>query len=381
MEYKDYYKILGVDKNASAKDIKKTYRKLARKYHPDVNPDNTEAEAKFKEINEAYEVLKDKEKRKKYDEFGKYYAEGGGSPGSGFPGGGQQGAYGYQTYPGGSKYTAGDMGDLESILGRSGGFSDFFESLFGGRIKKKQARGGKACDRPYTYQAGPDMGGINYDMGSFQQQPQKGNDIESPIDLTLKESAFGTNKVLEFNKETVCHECGGSGVKGSMMCQLCHGKGVVFKLRRLEVTIPPGVKDGSKVRMKGEGALSRTGGNPGDLYLVVKIKHHPYFELKDGDLYCDVPITITEAVLGAEIDVPTLKGRLTMKIPSGTQTGRVFRLREQGFPSLNNSKKNGDFFVITRIVIPEKINDDEKKLFEQLKEFHHKNPRAEIFSI
>ncbi|MCD4782334.1 MAG: DnaJ domain-containing protein [Candidatus Eremiobacteraeota bacterium] len=372
MEYKDYYKILGVDKNATAKDIKKTYRKLARKFHPDVNPDNKEAESKFKEINEAYEVLKDAEKRQKYDEFGKYYTEGGG-----FPGGGQQGAQGYRTHPGGSRYTTGDMGDLDSMFGGSGGFSDFFESLFSNRKKKTQSWGGQAGDRQY----GADMGGFNYDRGSFQQQPQKGSDIESPIDLTLKESAFGTNKVLEFNKETACHECGGSGIKGNMMCQLCHGKGVVFKPRRLEVTIPPGVKEGFKIRMKGEGAVSRTGGNPGDLYLVVKIKHHPYFELKDGDLYCDLPITITEAVLGEEIDIPTLKGKLTMKIPSGTQTGRVFRLREQGFPSLNNKKKNGDFFVKTRIVIPEKIKDDEKKLFEQLKEFHHNNPRTEIFSI
>jgi len=380
MEYKDYYKILGVDKKASTKEIKKAYRKLARKYHPDVNPDNKEAEAKFKEINEAYEVLKDKKKRQKYDEFGKYYTEGG-FPQGGFPGAGQQGGYGYQSYPGGFKYTTGDIGDLDSIFGGAGGFSDFFQSLFGGRGKKKKTWSTGTGGKQKSYRTAPDMGGFNFDFGSFQQQPQKGNDIESPIELTLKEAAFGTRKVLEFNKETVCHECGGTGIKGNMMCQLCHGKGVVFKPRRLEVSIPPGVKDGFKIRMKGEGAVSRSGGNPGDLYLVVKLRHHPYFELKDGDLYCDVPITITEAVLGAEIDVPTLKGSLTMKIPPGTQTGRVFRLREQGFPSLNNKKKNGDFFVRTRVVIPENISNDEKKVYEKLKKFNHRNPRDEIFTL
>jgi DnaJ-class molecular chaperone len=159
---------------------------------------------------------------------------------------------------------------------------------------------------------------------------------------------------------------------------MCSGKGLVAKPRRIEVDIPPGVKDGFKVRMKGEGAVNAAGGHAGDLYLVVKLKSHPYYELKDGDLYCDVPVTVTEAVLGSEIDVPTLRGKVSMKIPPGTQTGRVFRLREQGFPSLNNKNGNGDFYVKTRVMIPDNISEEEKAVYEQLKNFSHEDPRSRM---
>jgi len=369
LEYKDYYKILGVDKSASTKKIKKTYRRLARKYHPDVNPGNDEAEAKFKEINEAYEVLKDKEKRKKYDEFGQYFEQAGSAPGgyskgrSGWPGGG------------GAQQTV-NVEDLSSLFGGQGG-SDFFQSFFGGQMGGAKTRGKK---RKSGSIPGFDKGGFNYDFGGMgQQRPSRGRDEEFTVSLTLEEAAHGTSKTIELRKESVCHVCGGQGIQGNNLCGMCHGKGVVLKPQRLDVKIPPGVRNGFKIRMKGEGGINPAGGQPGDLYMVVQLKSHPYFELKEEDLYCNVPISVEEAILGAKIEVPTLKGRVTVTIPPGTQTGRILRLREQGFPSLKNKKKDGDFFVRTKIVIPEEIGEAEKKLYEQLKQFHHKNPRKQLF--
>ncbi|MCE1248141.1 MAG: J domain-containing protein [Firmicutes bacterium] len=373
MDYKDYYKILGVEKGANEKEIKKAYRRLARQYHPDVNPGNPESEAKFKEINEAYEVLGDKEKREKYDQFGQYFEQAGSAGSSGFkgwPGGGQGGGQTYNF----------DFGDISSMFGGggkggAGGFSDFFNSMFSGQM----GGAGFGSSGRKRRSAHSDPGNYTYDFGGgFNEPPAKGSDIEHPVELTINEAAAGVKRILEFTREVPCNACGGRGVYGGAMCQMCGGKGLVAKPRRIEVDIPPGVKDGFKVRMKGEGAVNSAGGPAGDLYLVVKLKSHPYYELKDGDLYCDVPVTVTEAVLGAEIDVPTLRGKVSMKIPPGTQTGKVFRLREQGFPSLNNKSGNGDFYVKTRVMIPDNISEDEKRIFEQLQKFSHENPRNKM---
>ena len=376
MEYKDYYKILGVAKSATTKDIKKKYRKLARKYHPDVNPDNPEAEKKFKEINEAYEVLKDKEKRQKYDEFGQYYdkvGSGAGGPGGGYwhPGGGSGG--------GGYTYTNVDLGDLGSIFGGGsggGGFSDFFQSMFGGQMGGSQTGGSR---RRTSQSAGPDFGSYGYDFGGMGQTPTKGRDEEFEIQLTLEEAAKGTSKNIQLTKQSACSQCGGRGVLGNSMCPACHGRGTVSTPRRLEVNIPPGVQNGSKIRMKGEGEVNPAGGRPGDLYLVVKLKSHPYYELKDGNLYVDVPVLASEAVLGAEVDIPTLKGKVSMRIPPGTQNGRILRLRGQGFPKLKNPEQFGDFYVRIKIVIPDNITDEEKKLYEKLNELSRENPRKKLF--
>lgn len=374
MEFKDYYKTLGVDKNATTKDIKKKYRQLARKYHPDVNRDNPEAEKKFKEINEAFEVLKDKEKRQKYDEFGQYYDK----VGSGAGGPGR-----YQYHPGGGGYqysTNINMDDLSSIFGRgggaggSGGFSDFFNSLFGG-----QMGGSGFGSRRSRADSSPDMNGFGYDFGGMGQTPSRGRDEEFEIQLTLEDAASGDRKIIELTKQVPCQTCGGRGVQGNAACPVCFGRGFIATPRKLDVKIPPGVQNGSKIRMKGEGEVN-PGGQPGDLYLVVKLKPHPYYELKDGDLFVDVPVTVAEAVLGAEVEVPALKGKVTVKIPPETQTGKILRLRGLGFPLLRNPEQSGDFYVRTKVVIPENISDEEKKLYEQLKSFSHNDPRKRLYS-
>lgn len=378
MEFKDYYKILGVDEKASAKEIKKAYRQLARKYHPDVNPNDKEAEAKFKEINEAYAVLGDKEKRKKYDEYGQYWEHadkaGAGAGAGGFPGG--------RGFPGGGgrrQYTTRNVNfeDLSSIFGGAGGaggagFSDFFNSMFGGM------GGGRKSRKQRTWDFGGAGGQSGFDTSGFTGRTagRKGADAEFPLELTIEEAAFGTKKHINFNKETPCTACNQTGMNNAGgMCQVCHGRGTVFKPRHLEVSVPPGVKNGFKIRMKNEGVPGTGGAPAGDLYLVVKIKPHSFYELKDDQLYCKVPITESEAALGAEIDVPTLNGRITMKIPAGTQSGRVFRVRGQGFPSLKNKDDRGDYYVKTKIVIPRDISDKEKKLYKELGQLHQENPR------
>lgn len=367
MEYKDYYKILGVDKKAPEKEIKKAYRVLARKYHPDVNPDNKEAEAKFKEINEAYEVLKDKEKRAKYDEFGQYWEHAD-----------KMGKNGYGGFPGGGgSYTSQiNIEDLSDLFGggggAQGGFSDFFNSLFSGSRQGRTRPGSGKGSSPFGYDFS--SSGFN----NYRQPPQKGSDAEFPLELTLEEAAFGVSKHLNFNKETVCGACTGTGAVSNVLCQTCHGKGTSFKPRHLEVNVPAGVKDGFKIRMKGEGMPGNAGGQPGDLYLVVKIKPHKFYELKDGQLYSNIPIADWEAALGGEIDVPTLDGKISMKIPPGTGSGRVFRVRNQGFPALNDSKARGDYFVKVHITIPQNINDNQLELYRNLKALNTEDPREHL---
>jgi molecular chaperone DnaJ len=373
MEYKDYYKTLGVDKSASIKDIKKSYRQLARQYHPDVNPGDKAAEAKFKEINEAYEVLKDTDKRKKYDEFGQYWEHADRAGASG--GGGGRGVYSNV-----------NPEDLSSIFGGGfggggGDFSDFFNSLFGG-MGGQRSSGRRSGTRTQTHAYSPDMDGFDFGFGGRPPQPrsQKGQDAEFPIKLTIEEASSGTVKQLTVNRETPCRSCGGTGVSGNQYCQTCYGQGKTFKPRMLDVTVPAGVKTGSKIRMKGEGSPGINGGQPGDLFLVVELENHPFYELKNGKLYCEVPVTPSEAVLGTEIEVPTLRGRLTMTIPPQTQSGSVFRLKEQGFPALNKKEQKSDLLVKIKIVIPENISDKAKKLFEQLKELTSEDPRKTLFN-
>ncbi|MFP4496621.1 MAG: DnaJ C-terminal domain-containing protein [Vulcanimicrobiota bacterium] len=366
MEYKDYYKILGVDKKATQKEIKRKYRQLARKYHPDVNPDDSEAEKKFKEINEAYQVLGDKDNRKKYDEFGQYWEHADKMGGAqGFkPGGGP-----------GYKYQRVNVEDLSDLFGgtggRTGGFSDFFNSLFGSGTGGFRTRGSSPFGQAKDFSG--------FDFTGNQSASQKGRDAEFPLELTVEEAAFGTRKHINLAKESVCQQCQGTGYLNNNLCQVCRGRGMVNKPRHIEVSVPAGVKDGFKIRMKGEGSPGVNGGSPGDLYLVVKIKTHAFFNLEDGNLSCKVPVSVTEAVLGAEIEVPSLKGKLSMKIPPGTQSDSVFRLRGQGFPSLNNKNGRGDLFVKTKIVIPEELNEEEKKLYGELAKFPHGNPRSHLF--
>lgn len=304
MEYKDYYKILGVDKRASEREIKRAYRKLARQYHPDVNPGDKRAEEKFKVINEAHEVLSDPEKRRKYDQLGSSYfrwQQRGGDP-RGF-----DWSQWFTQQPGGGR-TRVEFGDLDDLFSR-GSFSDFFQTIFGG------AGGRPRSGRPVR---------------------QKGRDYEQPVEITLEEVAHGAQRVLESDGE------------------------------RITVRIPPGVKTGSKVRVAGKGGPGIGGGPPGELYLKVTVAKHPIFERKGDDLHCDAPLDLYTAVLGGEAEVPTLDGRVRLKIPAGTQGGRTFRLKGKGMPNLRDRQKRGDLYARIKITVPTKISEKERPLFKEL---------------
>ncbi len=330
MAGKDYYHILGVPRNADIKDIKKAYRQLARKYHPDVNPGNKAAEARFKEINEAHEVLSDPVKRSKYDKYGDQwqYAE---QFEQAQAARASQGARWRRS--GGGGQTVFDMGEMSGDLG------DIFDSIFRG------------------YESG---------RGAEQQFARPQN-IENTIEVTLEEAYSGATRTFQLQGEEVCPTCKGTG-RGSGkggFCPTCSGAGSVNRVKRIEVRIPPGVNDGSKIRLAGEGPMGR-GGIRGDLYLVVKMLPSRSFVRKGSDLYTDVPVPLLTAILGGEVELPLLKGRLALKIPAETQNGNVFRLAGKGMPHLGN-KAFGDLFAKVKVILPTRLSDREKSLYQQLK--------------
>ncbi|MBI2858326.1 MAG: DnaJ domain-containing protein [Chloroflexi bacterium] len=326
MAAKDYYETLGISRTATDKEIKQAYRKLARKWHPDVNPGDKSAEERFKAINRAFEVLSDPDKRKKYDQHGErweqadQFAKAGAQAGGwGFPGGG-----------GGSTTF-----EYERPIG---GTEDILESLFGG------------------FQGGRMRG---------TRQPRRGQDVEQPVEVTLEEAFNGTTRLLQTQAEEACPNCAGLGSVQKKPCPMCRGAGKVLRPKRLEVKIPPGVKDGSRVRVAGEGGMGQAA--RGDLYLVVSVLPHSVFERTDGDLRVEVPVSLTKAVLGGEVEVPTLKGkRIVLTIPAETQNSKVFRLAGQGMPGLDGTSK-GDLYAKVKVVIPTGLSQEEKKLFQELK--------------
>ncbi|MFC1934189.1 DnaJ C-terminal domain-containing protein [Chloroflexota bacterium] len=330
MAGKDYYSILGVKRDASEREIKQAYRRLARKHHPDVNPGDKSAEARFKEINEAYEVLSDKEKRQKYDRFGDQwqYAD------QFAKAGGRQRPF-QDFSQGGAQSFRFEEGDLDS--------------LFGGLFQ-----------------------GFKTGTSRRRVQPRRGRDVEYPVEVTLEEAYHGANRVLSLQSEEPCSGCGGTGRIQNMPCSVCRGSGVVTRLKRLEVKIPAGVKDGSRVRIAGKGEPGYAGGNSGDLYLLTSVKAHRLFERRGDDLHVEVTVPLTVAVLGGEVEVPTLKGKLALKIPPETQNGRAFRLVGQGIPHLGNSSR-GDLLARVKVVLPTKLSAEEKKLFEQLSQLRPGN--------
>jgi len=322
MAGKDYYQILGVSRNASEKEIKQAYRRLARKHHPDLNPDDKSAEAKFKEINAAYEVLSNPEKRKKYDQFGDQwqYAEQ-------FAKSGGQERVRWDFSRGGRTFEYGDLSD----------FGDIFSSLFG------------------------DSG-----IGSRMRGPQRGQDIESPIEVTLEEAYHGSTRIMQVQTGEPCTACGGTGRVGNRVCTICNGTGQKVSPKRLEVKIPAGVRDGSRIRIAGEGGPVRAGGKKGDLYLVVKILPHKLFERKGDDLYTEVAVPLATAMFGGEVRLPTLNGNLSLKIPPETQNGKVFRLAGKGMPQLGNGNY-GKIFAKVKVVLPTNLTEEERQLFERLR--------------
>ncbi|HEY7983208.1 MAG TPA: J domain-containing protein [Ktedonobacterales bacterium] len=335
MDYKDYYKILGVNKSASADEIKKAYRKLARKYHPDVNPGDKSAESRFKEINEAYEVLSDPEKRQKYNTLGPNWQEQ-----FGF-----SGAPRTRTYGGGTAGGRTAPYDFEDPTG----FSDFFEALFGRRGAGTQA-GTQGAGRPTAQEA-------------FRQA---GENIEQPIEITLADAFRGTSKTFLLQVPETCPTCGGTGRTGNRACPTCGGTGTTTRNKRIEVKIPAGVDVGSRVRVAGEGHPGVGGGPRGDLYLIVGVKPDPVFERKGDDLTVDVPVPLTTAVLGGEAPVPLPDGkRVLLKIPPETQNAQTFLLRGKGMPRLRGDGQ-GNLLARVRVVLPTQLSERERELFAAL---------------
>ena len=315
MEYKDYYQVLGVGRDADPKDIKRAFRKLARQYHPDVNPGDAGAEERFKEINEAYEVLSDPEKRSKYDRLGSEWSrwqQAGGRPGDFDWSRWATGAAG----PGGQRVHVqyGTPEDLEDLFGGASPFSDFFSQIFGGM-------GGGAAP-----------GGFQYRV-----RPQRGQDYQQEVEISLREAAQGTTRVLQKDG------------------------------RRLEIKIPPGARTGTRVRMSGEGGPGAGGGAAGDLYLRVRVASDPQFERRGDDLHVTVPVDLYTAVLGGQAQVPTLSGPVMLTIPAGTQNGRVFRLREKGMPRLRQPEQHGDMYARVDVQLPADLSPRQRELFEELR--------------
>ncbi|PWL49485.1 MAG: molecular chaperone DnaJ [Clostridiales bacterium] len=346
MANKDYYQTLGVERGASADEIKKAYRQLAKKYHPDLNRDDENAAQKFKEVNEAYQVLSDDQKRAQYDQFGSSAFDGSGGAGAGYSGFGG---------------------------GGFGGFEDIFESFFGGGASRRRG-------------------------------PARGTDIETSIRIEFEEAAFGVKKDITINRYescdacegtgakkgtgkrtcptcggsgqvrrsmggflniTTCQQCGGSGEIIDDPCEVCGGTGKVNRKRTISINIPAGINDGQTLTLYGQGNAGDQGAQAGSLLIYVRVKPHKRFKREGADLYLEMPISFGQAALGCELQVPTLEGEVKYKIPAGTQTGTVFRLREKGIKYLRQDRK-GDLFVEVNVEIPRKLTDRQKELIAEL---------------
>jgi molecular chaperone DnaJ len=358
--YKDYYAVLGVGRNATAKEIKDAYRKLARKYHPDANNSDKTNEEKFKEISEAYEILKDPKKRKEYDEFGAYFA-------------GQN--------PGGASWQ--DFARASS--GQAGGFSfgglgDLFDLFGAGTRASMRAKGED----------------ITYNVHLSFNEALKGKTVQFLINKEEDCQACGGTGTAPGSSRKSCSTCGGSGMvsenqgffsmtrpcpacggQGSVAekpCSACRGVGRVIRSQAETVKIPAGVTDGSKIKFKGRGQAGQNGGPAGDLYVVTKVAPHPFFRRSGSDVLLDVPITFTEAALGASIEIPTVDGSVSLKIPSGTQNGQTFRLKGKGAPKLKGSGR-GDMLATVRIVVPKELSANEKELLIRFASSRKDNPR------
>ncbi len=320
----DLYKTLGVQKAASVKEVRSAYRKLARKHHPDVNPGDKAAEAKFKDITAAYEVLSDADKRKKYDKYGDRWEhadqieEAQRQQGARFSGG-----HGGRS----PQFDVADGGDLGSVFGQ----------FFG--------RGG----------------------GSFggRSMARKGQDVQQPVEVTLEEAYHGTTRTLELLSQEACSTCGGAGQVAGAICHMCGGHGQVQRPRRLEVKIPAGVATGSKVKVGGEGQPGMGGSKKGDLLLVMNVRPHARFERKGDDLLEDVEATVTTAVLGGEIEVRTMTAKVMLKVPPLTQNGKTFKLGGLGMPKMKGEGR-GDLYARIRVRLPEELDETQKRLFEEL---------------
>jgi curved DNA-binding protein len=335
VKFQDYYEVLGVARTATADDIKKAYRKLARKYHPDVNLGDKSAEEKFKQVGEAYAVLSDPEKRKRYDQLGENWKSGADfTPPPGWEG---------------RRVEYADFGDLFGAGRSSGDFSDFFETLFGAR------RGPRA--------------GAGFAM--------RGQDIEAAIELGLEEAHHGTTRAITLQTTAVCPTCNGSGTLEKQPCATCRGMGVVTRPKTLDVTIPAGVRHGSVIRLAGQGEPGTGNAPAGDLLLHVELRPHPLLHvLGEGDVEIELPVAPWEAALGAKVRVPTIEGAVDMTVPAGAQGGQRLRLRGQGVQRRGSGR--GDQYVRLKLVNPPALTESERALFEQLATASRFNPREQM---
>jgi len=346
---RDYYEVLGLSKGASEEEIKKAYRQLAKKYHPDLNPGDKEAEARFKEINEAYQVLSNPETRAQYDQFGHA-----GPTGHGFEGF--------------------DFGS---------GLDDIFDMFFGGfgGTRSRRSKGPvRGSDLRYDLT-------ITFEEAAFGTKKEievvrmesctecKGTGAKKPGDVTTCPVCKGTGEIQQaqntafgrFVNVRTCDRCGGEGTIISDPCPKCHGRKKIRRLRKISVTIPAGIDNGQAITLRGEGEPGERGGSPGDLYVYITVRPHKLFQRKGYDLHCDIPITFAQAALGAEIEVPTLSGRVKYVIPEGTQTGTVFRMRNQGIQHLRSNTR-GDLYVRINIEVPKRLNEKQKEILRQFDE-------------
>jgi len=346
VDFKDYYQVLGVARDADEKAIKSAFRQRAKEMHPDVNRDDPKAEERFKDLNEAYEVLSDGDKRKMYDRFGedwKRYQDAGVGPEDVFRGGGS-GAGRQATAQDFGTWFAGNDGDFTFESSDSGGgFSDFFNMMFGSRGSGATSRARQTI-----------------------QRPRRGEDLEAPTTITLEEAASGTHRRLNVRTPETCSLCGGTGEVRGAECPRCDGTGVTETNKELEVTIPKGVKTGSRVRISGRGGPGANGGPNGDVYLVIRVVPHAQFERVNDDLVETISIPLYTAVLGGEVRVPTLTGQVALTVPPGTQNGRQFRLRGKGMPKLGSSDQRGDLLAKASIEVPTDLSERERELFAEL---------------
>jgi DnaJ-class molecular chaperone len=342
---RDYYEVLGVKRDAPEEEIKKAYRKLARKFHPDLNPGDKSAEEQFKQLQEAYDVLSNPEDRKLYDQYGENWRAVKAGAGAPPPPGREAGQR--STRAGGAGSAGFDFGDFDfsSFRNPRGGAGiDVFEELFGGARGDRAPRGGR------------------------------GRDIEAELELSLEDAHRGGRHTLQMQVAETCPTCNGSGMKDGNICDTCGGAGQVLRPKTIDVNIPAGVRDGSTVRLAGQGGAGSNGSEPGDLYLRIRLRPHPVFTLRgDDDLEVELPIAPWEAVLGGKVDVPTIDGRVEMTIPRGAKSGQRLRLRGQG---LNKRKGGrGDEYARLKIVVPAEVSPEERELYEQLKRVSRFEPR------
>jgi molecular chaperone DnaJ len=369
---KDYYSVLGVAKNSSAAEIKKAYRKLAQQHHPDANAGNAEAEERFKEISAAYDVLGDEEKRKSYDQVREMGASGygaGGFPGGGFPGG-----------AGNVRYEQVDLGDLEDLFGGMfGGSGGFGGAGRRGRTQTRAQQRGADLETTVTIPFDDAMQGTTVPVriqGPAPCETCRGSGAAPGTSPTTCARCGGSGAVAvnqgPFQMSQTCPVCHGSGRVVETPCPTCGGSGSRRRTRTFQVKIPAGVQDGARIRLAGRGEPGGAGGQPGDLYVRVRVQQHAFFGRAGHDLTLELPVTYPEAALGAEVRVPTLNGPVTMKVPAGTPNGKTFRLKGKGAPKRGG---NGDLLVTTRVEVPRKLSRSEKDLLKQLRENEKESPR------